>query len=36
MPGSSRMPVSLRGSIESVAKRRPTVSPTLSILNIDL
>ncbi|KAF7563095.1 hypothetical protein G7046_g1034 [Stylonectria norvegica] len=34
MPGSSRMPISLRGSIESVKRRRHDIS--WSLLNLDL
>jgi sphinganine-1-phosphate aldolase len=36
MPGSSRMPVSLRGSFESVKKRKPKVSLSTDMLNLDL
>ena len=34
MPGSSRMPVSLRSSLESVKRRRQALS--LDLLNLDL
>ncbi|KAJ6440745.1 sphinganine-1-phosphate aldolase BST1 [Purpureocillium lavendulum] len=34
MPGSSRMPVSLRGGFESVKRRRPALA--LSMINLDL
>lgn len=34
MPGSSRIPQSLRGSLESVKRRRQALS--LSVINLDL
>lgn len=34
MPGSSRMPISLRASFESVKKRKPKL--TLDMINLDL
>ena len=34
MPGSSRMPVSLRGSFESVKRRRPALA--LSLINLEV
>ncbi|KAI6781502.1 Sphingosine-1-phosphate lyase-like protein [Emericellopsis cladophorae] len=37
MPGSSRMPISLRGSLDSVKKRKPKMSSlSLGMINLDL